>query len=148
MKGAFADRLEAAVKAGKLTQAQADKIKKQVQQNGGPPGSAATCGPSARAADRTSSTVGPGGPGGPIHAGIDAAAKYLGLTDQQLLDQIKSGKSLADIAGDKNKPVDGLKSAIKDSVKSDLDSDVKAGRLTQSQENDILGKLDSRLDHS
>jgi hypothetical protein len=144
LKGAFADRLDAAVKAGKLTQAQADKIKKQVQQNGGPPG----FGGGFRA---FGAGAGPhffhrGGPGGPIHAGIDAAAKYLGLTDQQLLDKIKSGKSLADIAGDKNKPVDGLKSAIKGSVKSDLDSDVKAGRLTQSQENDILGKLDSRLD--
>src|SRR4051794_8530332 len=37
IKGAFEDRLDAAVKAGKLTQAQADQIKKKVEQNGGPP---------------------------------------------------------------------------------------------------------------
>src|SRR4051812_1220400 len=37
INGAFADRLDAAVKAGKLTQAQADQIKKKVEQNGGAP---------------------------------------------------------------------------------------------------------------
>jgi hypothetical protein len=147
LKGAFADRLQAAVKAGKLTQAQADKIKKQVQQNGGPPGFGGDLRAfGAGGGPHFFHRGGPGGPGGPIRAGVGAAAKYLGLTDQQLIGQIRSGKSLADIAGDKNKSVDGLKSAIKDSVKSDLDADVKAGRLTQSQENAIVGKLDGRLD--
>src|SRR3954470_6947194 len=37
INGAFADRLDEAVKAGKLTQAQADAIKKRTQQNGGLP---------------------------------------------------------------------------------------------------------------
>jgi hypothetical protein len=135
LKGAFEDRLDAAVKAGRLTQAQADEIKKHVEQNGGPP------------------FPGPkpgfffhGGPVGPIHSGIDTAAKYLGLTDAQLADKLRSGKSLADIAGDQNKSVDGLKSAIKDAVKSDLDSAVKDKRLTQDQENKILSGLNSRLD--
>jgi hypothetical protein len=81
-----------------------------------------------------------------VHDGIDAAAKYLGLTDKQLFSKLASGKSLADVAGDQNKSVDGLKTAIKNSVKSDLDAAVKAGKLTQSQESNILGKLDNRLD--
>ena len=139
LKGAFEDRLQAAVQAGRLTQAQADEIKKHVEQAGGVP------------------FLGPGpafrgglffkaGPFGPIKSGIDAAAKYLGLTQQQLLNKLRSGKSLADVAGDQNKSVDGLKTAIKDSVKSDLDSAVKAGKLTQTQENDLLDKLGASLD--
>jgi hypothetical protein len=144
LKGAFEDRLAAAVKAGRLTQAQADKIKKQVEQNGGPP----VLGPPGA---RGFGAGGPrllhrfGGPGGPVHDGIDAAAKYLGLTDKQLLGKLKAGKSLADVAGDQSKSVDGLKSAIKGSVKSYLDQAVKAKKLTQAQEDKILGNLDQRL---
>jgi hypothetical protein len=81
-----------------------------------------------------------------VKAGLDAAANYLGLTQKQLVDKLQSGKSLADVAGDEKKSVDGLKSAIKDSVKKDLDADVKAGHLSQSEENDLLGRLDNKLD--
>jgi hypothetical protein len=138
IKGAFDDRLQAAVKAGKLTQAQADQIKKKVQ-----------------AAGAGVPFIGPGpGPGfgfkarlrGPIGDGLGAAANYLGLNEKQLMDKLSSGKSLADIAGDQNKSVDGLKTAIQDAVKSDFDKAVKAGKLSQSQENDLLGKLSGRLD--
>ena len=142
IKGATEDRIQAAVKAGKLTQAQADQIKKKIAAAGG-------------AAGIPFFGAGPavGGPrflmkvGGPIGDGIKAASNYLGLTDKQLMDKLSSGKSLADIAGDQSKSVDGLKSAIKDSVKSDLDGAVKAGKLTQAQENNILSNLDNRLDN-
>lgn len=142
LKGAFADRLDAAVKAGRLTQKQADQIKQKVEQGGGPP---------VLGAGAAGRGFGPGGPrflkrvGGPVHDGIDAAAKYLGLTDKQLFNKLSSGKSLADVAGDQNKSVDGLKSAITASVKSDLDQAVKDKKLTQAQEDNILGKLDSKL---
>ncbi|HEX6461043.1 MAG TPA: hypothetical protein VF032_19160 [Thermoleophilaceae bacterium] len=142
LKGAFDDRLQAAVKAGRLTQAQADAIKKKVAQGGGPP----MFGPGI-------ATAGPG-PGfmfgrrvmGPVMDGLDGAAKYLGLTNQQLVQKLRSGKSLADVAGEQNKSVDGLKSAITASVKSDLDQAVKAGKLTQTQESKILNGLATRLD--
>ena len=138
LKGAFEDRLQAAVRAGKITQAQADKLKKRLQQNGGPPVFGARVVPR------------PGGPfffhRGPVGHGIGAAAKYLGLTDKQLFSKLASGKSLADVAGEQNKSVDGLKAAIKNSVKSDLDAAVKAGKLNQTQENNLLGRLDNRLD--
>src|SRR5436305_9924930 len=107
INGAFADRLDAAVKAGKLTQAQADAIKKRAQQNGGAP----FLGP------RGGGHVFFGGPGGPFRAGFDAAAGYLGLTADQLHTQVESGKSLADIASARNKDLNGLKTAIQNSVK-------------------------------
>jgi hypothetical protein len=140
LKGAFEDRLDAAVKAGRLTQAQADEIKRRVEQNGGPP-------------------IFGGGPGpgrgfffhhrwgGPVKAGLDAAAKYLGLSDAQLIAKLRSGKSLADVAGEQSKSVAGLKTAIRNSVKGNLDAAVKDKRITQAQEDRILSALDSRLDH-
>lgn len=143
IKGAFEDRLDAAVKAGHLTQAQADRLKKKVEANGGPP----VFGAGPPIGGRFFFRGGPGRPGGPIHDGLDAAARYLGLTDAQLLGKLKSGKTLAEVAGDQNKSVDGLKSAIKASVKADLDRAVQDKRLTQTEESNILGKLDKGIDN-
>jgi hypothetical protein len=141
LKGAFSDRLDAAVKAGRLTQQQADAIKQRLAQKGGLPFFGG--GP-----DRFH-----GGPlffggfgGGPLFGGLDAAAKYLGMSDQQLGEQLRSGKSLAQVAKDKGKSVDGLKAAIKDAVKSRLDQAVNDKRITKDEEDRILSKLDSRLD--
>jgi len=149
LKGAFADRLDAAVKAGRLTQAEADQIKKKVEQGGVPvPGAGPGPGPGGPPGFffHHEGPGGPGGPGDPIKAGIDAAAKYLGLTDTQLLDKLKSGKSLADVAGTQKKDVAGLKTAIKDAVKTQLDEAVKNKGITQDQENRILDGLNQRLD--
>jgi hypothetical protein len=145
MKGAFEDRLDAAVKAGKLTQSEADAIKKKVEQNGGAPlvgGPFLGKGP------------GPGpGPGmafgfgfGKFGAAVDDVAKYLGLTDAQLRQKVMSGKSLADIAGDQKKSVDGLKDTIKSAAKKQLDSLVASKKITQQQEDDALSKLNANID--
>ena len=48
------------------------------------------------------------------------AAKYLGLTQEQLLTQLRDGKSLADIAKAQGKSVDGLKQAILADLTADL----------------------------
>src|SRR5204862_3226463 len=79
---------------------------------------------------------GPGGPGGPppfghpppgpIGGELDAAAKYLGLTDAQLFARLRSGKSLAQVAADQKKSVDGLKNALDAEFKKRLDEIVNA----------------------
>jgi hypothetical protein len=48
------------------------------------------------------------------------AAKYLGLTQEQLLTQLRDGKSLADIAKAQGKSVDGLKQAILSALTAEL----------------------------
>jgi hypothetical protein len=68
----------------------------------------------------------PGPPGGPVGGGLDAAAKYLGLTDAQLFARLRSGNSLAQIAADQNKPVQGLKDALDVEFKKHLDEIVNA----------------------
>ena len=65
-------------------------------------------------------------PNGPIGGGLDAAAKYLGLTDAQLFARLRSGKSLAQIAADQNKPVQGLKDALDAEFKKHLEELVNA----------------------
>src|SRR3954453_7324463 len=142
LKGAAADRIDAAVKAGKLTQAQGDEAKKRIQSADGPLlGPGPLGGPG----------HGPGGPGprgfgGPF-GGLDGAASYLGLTEQQLRDKLQSGKSLADIAKATNgKTVDGLKAAIKDSLTKRLDQEVKDGHLTSAQRDRIVNEMSSHLD--
>jgi hypothetical protein len=147
LKGAFEDRLDAAVKAGKLSQSDADNIKKKVEQSGVVPGLG---GPPF--AGKGPGAVGPGGPhfgfefGFGTGAAADDVAKYLGLTTAQLKDQLGSGKSLADIAKAQNKSVDGLKNEIKSAAKQQLDQGVKDKKITQEQENNMLDKLTANLD--
>jgi hypothetical protein len=145
LQGAAVDQLEAAVKAGKLTQAQADALKQRIQQ--GAPGGLPFIGP-----------LGPGGPGraplgfglrgavffGP-HAPAAAVAKYLGLTEVQLLKQLQNGKSLADIAKAQGKTTAGLEQAITAAAKTRLDKAVANKRLTAAQEQKILSALSANM---
>jgi len=101
LQGAFFDRLDAAVAAGRLTKAQADEIKQRSKESGGLP---FLGGPKPFFGHRF---------GGPLMGAIDAAAKYLGLTDAELASQLQSGKSLAQVANDRNKPVDGLNTSCR-----------------------------------
>jgi hypothetical protein len=137
LKGAFNDRLSAAVAAGKLTQAQADAIKQRLAQRGVPPIGIGG-GPLGK------HPLGPGRFG--RHAKLGAAAKYLGLTPAQLRDQLRSGKSLAQIATQRGKSVSGLKDALQRAAKSKLDKAVSAKRITSTQEQQLLSRLSSRLD--
>jgi hypothetical protein len=102
LKGAMDDRLDADVKKGLLAQKQADAIKQHRRPPGGPH------------LERRR-----GGP--PMMEGLQAAGKYLGLTDSELRKKLQSGKSLAQVAKDENKSVDDLKKAIKDAVQAKLD---------------------------
>jgi hypothetical protein len=59
---------------------------------------------------------------GPLFPVFDAAAKYVGLTDAQLAQQLAAGKSLAQVATAQGKSVDGLKQAIRDAVDAQLNA--------------------------
>jgi hypothetical protein len=141
LQGAFADRLDDAVKEGRLTKEQADRIKERVRERGGVPpfpGGPGGFGGPGRAFHHHG--------GGPIKAGFDAAAKYLGLSKAQLREQLSEGKSLAQVAKARNKAVDGLKDAIKDAAKKELDKAVSDKRLTDAQRDRILSHLDEMVD--
>lgn len=64
---------------------------------------------------------------------LTEAAKLLGLTADELKTQISSGKSLADIAKEKNVDVQKLIDAQKNAMISNIDQAVKDGNMTQEQ---------------
>ena len=94
-----------------------------------------------------SKTCGPGPPGlGPRAGFMNAVASYLGVTKAELRTARENGTSLADLATKQGKSVAGLKQAIYDAAKADLDKAVKAGRITSAQETTMLSGLQSHLD--
>lgn len=128
-KQAAIDQIDDAVKAGKLTQAQANRLKQRIEQAPGVP-----------FAGR-----GFGHFGMHRHFLLGGAAAYLGLTQDQLRQQLASGKSLAQVAQARGKSVTGLEQAITADVKSRLDQAVSAGRITKAEEQQRLSQLSQAL---
>jgi AraC-like DNA-binding protein len=134
-----AARIDEAVEDGRLTRAQANEIKADMRKaitdfvNNGRPDF-------------------PKFPGGPGLFGLPApdrflstAADYLGLTEAQLRTQLNSGKTLAQIAEDRNKSVDGLVDKLVAENKARIEEAVKDGRLTRAEANRIEADLNGEV---
>jgi hypothetical protein len=146
VKGAAQARVDAAVAAGKLTKEQGDDIKKRIES-----GAAGGFGLGFLGGPRGPHGGGPGfGHGGRGFAfaglGLDGAASYLGLSEDDLRKQLMDGKSLADVAKAQNKDVAGLKAALKDALTKRLDQAVADKKLTADEKAKILADVDARLD--
>ena len=135
MKAAMIDRINAALAAGRLTQAQAVALKQRVEQGTGAP------------------FLGAGGLGhrGVGHLGLARAgavvAQYLGISEATLRSELQSGKSLAQIASSTSgRSIAGLKTAIVTAAKTRLDKAVSNGRITSAQETQLLATLPARVD--
>ena len=127
LKQALEKQVDAQVTAGKLTQEQADAIKERIADGTQPifggPGSAARAALRHSARASASARIRHGlrrpRPDG-RHRGV---ATYLGArAGGTRAAQLRSGKSLADIAKAQGKTVDGLKTAITDAVTKRLDA--------------------------
>ena len=84
---------------------------------------------------------------------LTAAAGALGITPAELGAQLRSGKSLKDVATAKGVPYEKVSAAIVTSVKADLDAAVAAGTIKQARADRILARLqknlaDGRLRHA
>src|SRR5262249_49431336 len=77
--------------------------------------------------------------------GLGAAADYLGLSQSELRTKLGAGKSLADIAKDQGKSVDGLVNALVADAKTKLDQGVKDGKLTQAQADQLLSDIKQHI---
>jgi hypothetical protein len=82
---------------------------------------------------------------GGLFGGLRAAADYLGLQPRELVTQLQS-KTLAQIASDRGKSVEGLQQALRDAAKTALDRARTNGRITQAQQDEALKRLDASLD--
>jgi hypothetical protein len=77
------------------------------------------------------------------YAPMTAVADYLGLTRTELRDQLRSGKTLAEIARAHGKTVTGLKTEMTRAMKRNLAAD---SDLTDAQRTAILAMMNRHLD--
>src|SRR5262249_51310450 len=81
--------------------------------------------------------------GGPPE--LAAAAKALDMSPSALVTQLRSGKSIADVAKDKGVDTQTVIDAIVADVKARLADRVKAGDITQAQADDFAADLTTRV---
>jgi hypothetical protein len=149
-------QIDQAVKAGKLTQAQADELKRRRQESGrvlgfGGPGHHGLRGPGGPGGP--GGPDGPGGPGGPgfrMRGEHDAGyfgevAKALGITERQLATRLAGGKTLAEIAKAEGKSTGTVKAAVLAAVKKRLDTAVTDKRITQAQADEMLEHVEGHV---
>jgi hypothetical protein len=123
------DRIEAAVKAGQLTRAQADAIEARVRSHQGGP--FLFGGPRPGFGHRPFEHHGAFEHHGP--SPFDAAATYLGISRDALHQALASGKTLAQVAQANGKTVPGLEAAMTAPFTARIADAVKSGRLTKQQ---------------
>jgi polyhydroxyalkanoate synthesis regulator phasin len=139
LKQALKNRIDEAVEDGRLTQEQGNRLKQAIAEQDVP-------------------MLGPGfgfrgGPGfhkerhfGPhIFAHLGVAAEYLDMTEAALRDALEDDKTLAQIARDRNKSVDGLIDALVAEKRERINDAVEDGRMTRAQADEILEDLRSRV---
>ncbi|HEY3109724.1 MAG TPA: hypothetical protein VGL23_13270 [Chloroflexota bacterium] len=127
--------VDQAAAAGRLTLEQATRLKQRIDQAGG------------RGALRGPHLGGKQERGfQPLRQAVGGLADLLKITPRQLRQELRAGKSLAQVAQDHGKTRDELKQYITDRAKARLDELVKAGRLTQERANQMLAKLTANLD--
>jgi hypothetical protein len=134
-----ADKAEiaAAVKAGTMTQAQADQQLADL---------------AAHVTDEVNGVAGGhggkgdhGGPGGLDADDLTAAAKALGLTEADLTTALNSGKTAAAVAKEKGIDVQKVIDAIVAADKAELAAAVKAGTMTQAQADAMIANLSTHV---
>lgn len=137
LTGAFTqarnETADQAVKDGKLTQEQADRLK--ARQGAGPFGFHGFRGDMGRGDMERGGKMGGFMGGGQTR---EAIAGALGITTQELDSQLRSGKTLAELAAGKEQAV---KDAIVAAEKTRLDQAVADGKITQAQEDARLEQL-------
>ena len=136
-------QLDRAVKDGLLTRRRADAIKQARERSGrvlAPPfarpplhGGAGRFGHGPHAL-------------GLRHGLLGDVAKALDTTPAQLFEQLRSGKSLADVAKANGTSLSEVRSAVKAATKRRVEDAVKRGDLTQRQADAILERVDAVLD--
>jgi hypothetical protein len=130
LKQALKNRVDEAVEAGRLTEEQGERLKERID------------------SDEMPLLFGGFGQhfGHPGHfGGLDAAATYLGLTEAELRDQLRDGKTLAGVARDEGKPVAGLVDAMVAAAEERIDEAVEDGRLDEDRAVELKQGLEEHM---
>ena len=138
------EQISQAVSEGKLSQDQANQLIQRINSGQaplgfGPPGGGPGHGPK------------PGGPGGPgareaMRGGMMGAAQALGMTPQELRQELQAGKTLAQVAQQRGISRDELKNRLQTLTKQRLDQAVQQGRMTREQADQVMARFTANLD--
>jgi polyhydroxyalkanoate synthesis regulator phasin len=132
LKQALKNRVDEAVEDGRLTEEQGEELKERIDSGETP-------------------LIFPGfGPRGDLEhhghfGGLDAAATYLGLTEEELHERLRDGDALAEVARAEGKSVDGLVDAMVADARERVDEAVEDGRLTGARANELEQELEERI---
>ncbi|WP_243013835.1 hypothetical protein [Brevibacillus borstelensis] len=126
-------QLTEAVKAGKLTQEQADKMKENAAER------------IQKMVESTRQDRGFGPHGGFVFFKSEELLKLLDLTAEELDTKLKAGKSLADVAKTQGVSVEDVVSLIAKHQEEQLAEAVKAGKLTQEQADKMSENASERI---
>jgi hypothetical protein len=129
LRQAFENRIDEAVAQGLLSEESAERLKKGLEAGelplvGTPP---------LKALGQHAHRL--------LRVGLRTAATYLGVTEAELREALRSGKSLADVAEAEGKSVDGLVDALIEEQTARLDEAVESGRMTKAQREELAGRL-------
>jgi hypothetical protein len=83
--------------------------------------------------------------GGPQQSLVAVAADTLGLTQADLVTELRSGKTIAQVAADKQVALDTIVDAFVATRAEQLDAAVAAGRITQAQVDAQLATVRSNV---
>ena len=141
LKQALKNRVDAAVEDGRLTKEQAARMKERIDSDEAP-----LFGLGHRGL-RHHRDHGPGrhGPGPFFGGNFDGATAYLGMERKAIIGALADGKTLAQLARDRNKSVDGLVDSMLKAAEKRLDGAVAAGKLTEAEKKEMLGGLEERI---
>ena len=131
LKQALKNRVDAAVEEGRLTEEQGSRMKERIDA-----GEVPFFGLGPRMHKHF---------GGPFHGKLEAAAEYLGMTQAQMREALENGKTLAQVAKDRGKTVDGLVDALMKGAEEKLQDAVEAGRLSEAEKQEMLEGLRDRI---
>jgi hypothetical protein len=136
LKQALENRLDEAVDDGRLTEEQAERLKERLEDEDFP----LFRGPGVAPPRLHFHRHGPR-----LFAALEAAARYLGMTEVALRARLRDGKTLAEISREKGKSVDGLIDALVAEKTKRLDEAVAAGRLRKGQRDRIVENVRERV---
>ncbi len=134
-------QLDKAVGEGLLTREMADAIKQRRKASGSVLGGPRFTGKRHLFGGRRFGVL------GPRRGLVGDLAKALELTPSRLREQLRDGKSIADVAKAQRKSLASVRSSVEAAVRTRLDKAVESGAVTQRQADKLLAGLDEMLEH-
>jgi polyhydroxyalkanoate synthesis regulator phasin len=136
---ALKNRIDEAVADGRLTKEEGDRLKARIEESDVP-----LLGPAFR---HHGGPFGRGerGFGFRREAKLEAAAKYLGMSASALREQLRDGKTLAQVARARDKSVDGLVDALVAEKRERIEQRVRDGSMTREEADRCLAGLEARV---